>query len=371
MRRAATFMRVTNRPLTFSFCCALVLCGAACEPSVSGTIAPSVAGNANSASAAVTTSPQPRRAAVTPNPSPTPSAIAPLVEPQPATGAQPSTAALSSAAYLAPVRLAMLADKAIDESSGLVASRVNPSLLWTHNDSGNAPLLYLIDRQGRTRRKWRIASRLVDWEDIAAARDGASGRTYLYAGDIGDNAGRRNGIVVYRFPEPSLAASGDAKRVEVVEVVEAIRLRYPDGARDAETLLIHPQSGDLYIVTKQALAPAEVYRATAPLDAERTTTLERIAIINIPGLLGGFITGGDIAPDGRRVVLSNYVAGYEFTLPDGENRFDRIWQQQPLVITLNPRRQGEAICYRLDGRAVLTTSEGLPTPLDEMERAGR
>lgn len=277
------------------------------------------------------------------------------------------------------MRLAVLEDKTIDESSGLIASRANPGLLWTHNDSDKQALLYLIDRAGKSRGRWRIAGiKPYDWEDIAAALDPATNRPYLFIGDIGDNSANRREILVHRIPEPSVstasAATSDETRqpvnsqIQFTAPAETFRFRYPDGARDAETLLVHPSSGDILIVTKRALAPAEVFRARAPHDASRTTTLELVATINIPSLVNGVVTGGDISPDGQRVALCDYVGAYEFTLRSGKDKFDTIWQTAPVIIALDARKQGEGICYRLDGQALLTTSEELPTPLGEVVR---
>ena len=79
------------------------------------------------------------------------------------------------------------------------------------------------------------------------------GKSYLYIGDIGDNNGTRSEVVVYRVAEPTLTTASaklTKKRPEATESAEAIRLRYPDGKYDAETLLVHPASGNIYIVTK-------------------------------------------------------------------------------------------------------------------------
>src|SRR5689334_12926657 len=62
---------------------------------------------------------------------------------------------------------AMLAD--VPEASGLTISRRHDGLLWTHNDSGNEPVLFAIDTSGRARGRVRVSARLRDWEDISAA----------------------------------------------------------------------------------------------------------------------------------------------------------------------------------------------------------
>src|SRR5919107_5771213 len=114
----------------------------------------------------------------------------------------------AAAAAATPAQIATLEDRSIKESSGIVASRRNPGLFWTHNDSGGGPLVYAFDRAGRRRGTFRVeGARARDWEDIAAGPGPAEGQSYLYAADIGDNGREREFVVVYRFPEPELDAS--------------------------------------------------------------------------------------------------------------------------------------------------------------------
>ena len=95
--------------------------------------------------------------------------------------------------------LGRIDDAAIDESSGLVASRTNPGLYWTHNDSGDGPNIYALDERGAHRGTWRVkGASAQDWEDIAAGRGPQAGVSYPYIGDIGDNEARRSEIIVYR-----------------------------------------------------------------------------------------------------------------------------------------------------------------------------
>lgn len=278
----------------------------------------------------------------------------------------------ASNAYESPVRLAVLEDRAITESSGLVASRRNPDLFWTHNDSGDGPLLYAFDRKGQSKGRWRVdGAQAVDWEDIAAGPGPEPGISYLYIGDIGDNDSERASITVYRVIEPVITVDDNstANRSRTTERAEAIRLKYPDGPHDAETLLIHPVTGDLYVITKNFDASSGIYKLKAPFSASSINTLRRVGEISVPNLLGGLITGGDISPDGRRVVLCDYLEAYEMSLArDSAEDFDDIWKQPMAPIELGPRQQGEAICYRLDGNAILATSEKRPTPLIEVRR---
>ncbi|HEX8117141.1 MAG TPA: hypothetical protein VF521_07705 [Pyrinomonadaceae bacterium] len=266
-----------------------------------------------------------------------------------------------------PVQLATLEDRRIDESSGLVASRRAPGLFWTHNDSGDGPFVYAFDRAGRSRGTWRVeGAQAIDWEDIAAGPGPAGGQSYLYVGDIGDNGRERDLIVVYRFPEPELSATeAPPKQPRTTQAAEAIRLKYPDGAHNAEALAVHPTTGDLYVVTK-ANAEAGVYKLAAPFDPKAVNTLAKVGTLRGPDFFGTLVTGADISPDGRRVALCDYAQGYELTLPEGGKGFDEIWKQAPKALSLGARLQGESIAYRLDGAALLATSEQTPTPLFEV-----
>jgi hypothetical protein len=274
--------------------------------------------------------------------------------------------------YNAPVRLANLEDRRVDESSGIVASRANPGVYWTHNDSGDAPQIYAFDREGKSRGAWRVTGASAsDWEDIAAGPGDVRGTPYLYIGDIGDNKRDGNVVTVYRVAEPTVetvAGSNSGVRSFQTAPAEVIRLKFPDGKHDAEALLIHPQTGDLYLITKTKREAAKVYKATAPFDTSTIIPLAFVSDLQLPGLVGGLVTGADISPDGQRIVICDYLGAYELALPRADSDFDSIWQQPPSPVALGYRQQGEAVCYRLDGKAILATSEETPTPLIEALR---
>jgi hypothetical protein len=151
-------------------------------------------------------------------------------------------------------------------------------------------------------------------------------------------------------------------------------LKYPDGKYDAETLLIHPLTGDLYIITKLRGAAARVYKLRAPASKSGVSTLSYVGEFRFPNPFLGFVTGGAISPDGHRVAISDYLGACELILPNRRGiAFDEIWKQSPIPVDIGGfpgvRRQGEAICYSADGLALLATSEGLPCPLIEAARS--
>ena len=272
----------------------------------------------------------------------------------------------------APTRLATIKNPSIDESSGLVASRSTPGVYWTHNDSGDGPFIYAFDATGETRGVFRVlGAEARDWEDMSIGPGPKRGQSYLYLGDIGDNEEVRAEIVVYRVAEPALAAADKTstkKQPRTTAMAEAFRLRHPDGKHDAETLIVHPVSGNLYIVTKVMLRNPVVYEAAAPLAGGNVTTLTKIGELRVPSMLGGVLTGGSISPDGRHVALCDYLQGYELTLPASSKSFNDIWTQKMVSFPLGERKQGESIAYRADGNALLATSEGKSPPLLQVER---
>lgn len=273
--------------------------------------------------------------------------------------------------YGTPTKIANIKNAAINESSGLAASRTNSNIYWTHNDSGDGPLVYAFDATGESRGVFRVAgAQARDWEDMAIGPGPQRAASYLYVGDIGDNDKVRWEIVVYRVLEPKLTAadrSSTKSNPRSTAAAEAIRLRYPDGKFDAETLLVHPTSGNLYVITKVMLKNAVVYEATAPLVSGKVITMKRIGDIKVPNLMGGVLTGGSISPDGRRVALCDYLQGYELVLPAASRNFNDIWKQTVTPFRLGQREQGEAITYRADGKALLVTSEGKLPPLIQVE----
>ena len=87
---------------------------------------------------------------------------------------------------------------------------------------------------------------------------------------------------------------------------ERLALRYPDGAHDAETLLVDPASGALVIVRKDPGAVAGVYVAERP-SAASVTVMRRAGRVEALALTrdgSAFYT----VPEGRRPALRRYAA---------------------------------------------------------------
>jgi len=260
----------------------------------------------------------------------------------------------------------------ITESSGLAASRCQQDVLWTHNDSGDGAFIFAINAKGKNLGTWHVANaKNDDWEDISALKD-SSGKCYLFIGDTGNT--NKNGRAlhqIYRVDEPVVRQSDSSstrKNPMPTAPADMLVFGYPDSRQDAETLLVHPATGEIYLVTKQRSAPAGVYKIKPVFGSSVPVKAEKISDLTVPAIPNGFVTGGSIAPDGRRVVICDYFAAYEFALPDVAGNFDDIWRQKPVVVQLGDRKQGEAVSYSADGLSIFATSEGKFAPLIEVDQ---
>jgi hypothetical protein len=258
----------------------------------------------------------------------------------------------------------------VTEASGLAASKCQPDVFWTHNDSGDDNFIYAINAAGDNLGTFRVPNAVNDdWEDIAEFKD-ASGKCYVYIGDTGNN-GKRDAYTIYRVPEPTVsAATRDTKQKNAVATEPAVALNfsYPEKVRDAETLIVHPATGDIYILSKNKTDPSDVYKISPQFNTNAVQKAARIGEVKVPSIPIGLLTGGDVSPDGRRVILCDYVDGFELTLPAGDNNFDDIWRQQPVRVDLGKRDTGEAVAYGPDGSTIYATTEGERAPIIEVRR---
>lgn len=277
----------------------------------------------------------------------------------------------SDAPYLAAKPTGKLKSDDIVESSGVAASRCQPGVMWTHNDSGDDAFIFAINEAGDDLGTWKIPNaHNFDWEDIEAYKD-SKGKCFVYVGDTGDNRERQADHAIYRVAEPDVSAGipkSDRKNPNVTGNAEILQYTYPDFRQDAETLLVHPQTGDIYVITKRISGPAGVYQIKPVFDDGAIQRAEKIAEISVPAIPNGLLTGGDISPDGRRLVLCDYTAAYELSLPATSAGFADIWSQEPQVIDAGTRGTGEAICYSPDGNSLFTTSEGKHSTIMRIDR---
>ncbi len=271
-------------------------------------------------------------------------------------------------------RIAVLEDKRIDESSGLTQSLRDPQIFWTHNDSASAPCVYAISRTGKTLAKVRVPHAVnFDWEDMSSAKD-AEGKPVLIIGDIGDNLFVRPSIQVYQIPEPALPGSAGNEALSAEPKIW--HASYPDGHHNAETLLVHPLTLRVYVVTKTHDGHCSVYAFPKVLTDRKPMVLEKIIDLDFPARdhLGKRprdacqTTAGCFSPDGSRLAIATYSFIHEWKISRGESLKDALKKEAHLI---KPplTSQMESLCYDADGETLWFTSEHLPTPLYRIRRS--
>jgi hypothetical protein len=249
----------------------------------------------------------------------------------------------------------------LNEVSGLAQSRTNPGVFWVHNDSGDEPRVYAVSRSGAWLGSYTLAgATAVDWEDMAIG-PAADERSYLYLADIGDNAGRRPAVRVYRVREPIVDAD-QSPVAATLSFVTTYGFVYDDGPRDAEGFMVDPLTSDFFIVSKREAEGNGLYRSVSPSDS-RMNTLERVGKFSVTGT-----TGADISPDGLQVLIRRYssaidassppaLAGSYWNRPDASVSLVTLLAQPGQTVRLVAEAQGEAIAFAADNRGFYTTSE--------------
>jgi autotransporter-associated beta strand protein len=240
----------------------------------------------------------------------------------------------------------------VNEASGIIASRLNPNILWTHNDSGGSAEVFAMTTAGAHRGTYSVSGASAnDWEDIAVGPGPVAGTQYLYIGDIGDNSGDSSDVSVYRVPEPAVNDTGSVVNGSLSGTAR-IRLRYPGGAHDAESLFVDPATRDIYIISKR-VDPPRLYRAEYPQSTSSVTTMQLVTTFDDLD----WLTAADISPDGSEIIVRGLDEGRIYTRPAGES-IGAALKTTPVNVPIASEGQGEAISFDPNGWGYYTVSEG-------------
>jgi hypothetical protein len=143
---------------------------------------------------------------------------------------------------------------------------------------------------------------------------------------------------VYRVGEPREVSSGSVPSTR-------FDFRYPDGAHDAEGLLVRPRTGRVYIVTKSRSGGA-IYRAPKKLSARSVNRLQKVRSVPVSITAAAFRPGGGF-------VLCNHNFVYVY----------RSMKATPRSYRKPEVGQGESIESLRTGRSVLLGAEGRNSPV--------
>jgi hypothetical protein len=254
----------------------------------------------------------------------------------------------------------VISDSLLTELSGIDDSRMNPDILWMHNDEGNRNEIYALDKRGRMRAIVRFDSlHFTDPEDISVAIDSRDEKSYIYIADVGDNDATRDYAVIYKVPEPMVAALSESVQVININQTESLKFNYPDGSRDCEAMLYDETDNTIYVISKRE-KNARVYS----LDWITTSTAVTAEYIcELPYGNEGFgasgVTGADMSIDGSEVLVRQYGKVHYYVKNSGESIKD-VLSATPLQTPYIPEPQGEAVCFDNVTDGFYTVSERSP-----------
>lgn len=186
----------------------------------------------------------------------------------------------------------------VDETSGLIFYQ---DAIWTHNDSGNDPILYMIDSLTGDILKEAFISNFsnTDWEDIDQDED------YIYIGDIGNNSGDRQDLKILRITKSEISSKYyDTVAAEVIEYHYSDQSSFPPMPNgnnfDCEAMIVDGDSIFLFSKNWQNLK-TKLYRLPK---IPGNYTAELVDSLDVSGL----ITGAAIDKTNGVVLLSGYAS---------------------------------------------------------------
>lgn len=238
----------------------------------------------------------------------------------------------------------------INEASGIASSKKNIGVLWTHNDSGDSARIFAVNTHSKLLGIYHIEGVTNrDWEDIEVGPGPVSGEEYVYISETGDNSAQYNTKYIYRVPEPDVDTN-QATVDTTLKGCEIITFKYPDGPRDAETLLLDPITKDLYVVSKRE-KHVNVYLLSYPQSLTDTITIKYM--LTLPFTM---VTGGDISYNGEEILIRTYDSVYYWKRNSGQSVTEAL-KNKYYTLPYFREPQGEAIGWSYNADGYYTTSE--------------
>jgi len=229
--------------------------------------------------------------------------------------------------------------KKLKEISGWAFA--NDTTLIAHNDSGNDPILYVLNLDGSVRHEALISDvDNIDFEDITTDRKG-----YIYLGDIGNNTNEREDLVVYKIKTWNILNQDEVS-------AQAIHYSYPeqqafppaDNERyyDSESLAYYNDS--LYLFTKCRAEPFDgkclVYQLPTKPGTYKAKRITYLRTGRRSWMLDG-ITSADIYKE--KLYLLTYTRLMIYSFKDHVPEFDT-------QIGLKPISQKECVAVHKNGK---------------------
>lgn len=228
-----------------------------------------------------------------------------------------------------------ITDEHLNEASGLIASRADRNVLWTHND-GNDAVLFAIRRDGTIVRRMKVNAKIHDWEDITL-----DDRNRLYISDTGNNDKNRKHVTVYRMAEP------DPGKITSLTPDRTYRLRFAGKPFNGESLFLLKDTG--YLIAKRDEGdPAEVWSFALGASDD---TQELKHVMTIPGV-DHPVTAAALNADASLLAILTREGVYFFQINGDIAGLSKL---KPTVVAIPPLKN-EGCCF-VSNDELLTIAE--------------
>lgn len=240
----------------------------------------------------------------------------------------------------------------VNETSGLLW--VN-NTLFSHNDKGGKNILYALDSgSGSIIRRITIPNiENNDWEDLTHSNE------HIFIGDMGNNKGKRGDLSIHMIKKKDIFSPESNKKV----LAQTISFYYPeqrdlkkskDHNFDCEAIIY--ADNKLYLFTKNRIDhECNLYFIPAKPGRHEAQLISRFDT-------GGLITGAEISPSGKKVILIGYNKKADVFLWILENfKGNDYFSGSKTLVSLGKFRdigQAEAVCFTKEN-TVLISSEAI------------
>lgn len=226
------------------------------------------------------------------------------------------------------------------ETSGLFC---RDDMAFTINDSGNKPEVFVINRNGEITGRVEVAATNRDWETLTGDAEN------LYIGDIGNNAGKRATVNVYRIS----AQQSDVEQTMTLSYENNRPAQNQPYAHDFDGEAMTYRDGNLIIFSKSwDTGISHVYQL--PTDVDKQVLTSQYSVKGLPGV----VTGADWSEQYQEFVLVGYHSN-AFGLFKSFIATLNAEYEVKTVDFLPEFTQVEGVCYAEEGE-VWITQESTP-----------
>jgi hypothetical protein len=177
------------------------------------------------------------------------------------------------------------------ETSGLYCP--TEGKIYSINDSGNEPVIYQLSESGQIETAVTLNAKNKDWEAITGDQ------THFYVADIGNNAGKRKSIAVYRYSKHRRSATA----------VKSTEIKYKNNIPADNEYLQHDFDAEALVAKGKHLVLFSKSWKSKSLNvylldkaSEEQNAQAFVTVDNMPGV----DTGADYYDKNKRYILVGY-----------------------------------------------------------------